>query len=115
MWGAGALGARDDTGERAEGLSTLRRHAARGFAVRTPPRPATTLLSGTSMSQILAHDLVESFRIPERHKGILGSVWGIVRRRTRTVRALDGGSTPRAALGLCDRRADDLGAVAVSA
>lgn len=42
------------------------------------------------MPQIEVRDLVKTFRIAERRPGILGALGGIVRRRHRIVRALDG-------------------------
>ena len=42
------------------------------------------------MSQIVVEDLVKIFRIAERQPGIVGALRGIVHRRQRSVRALDG-------------------------
>lgn len=42
------------------------------------------------MPQILVRDLVKTFRIAERKSGLLGALAGVVRRRYRTIRALDG-------------------------
>ncbi len=42
------------------------------------------------MSQIVVEDLVKTFRVAERRPGLWGAVRGVVQRRTRTVRALDG-------------------------
>jgi len=42
------------------------------------------------MPQILADNLVKTFEVAERQKGLWGAVRGLVRRRYRTVRALDG-------------------------
>ncbi len=42
------------------------------------------------MGQIVVEDLVKTFRIAERQPGLLGAVRGLVTRRHRTVRALDG-------------------------
>ena len=42
------------------------------------------------MSQILVENLIKSFRVSERTPGVLGALKGIVRRRYRTVAALDG-------------------------
>ena len=42
------------------------------------------------MPQIVVEDLVKTFRVAERGKGTLGALAGVVRRRHRTVRALDG-------------------------
>jgi len=39
---------------------------------------------------IVVEDLVKTFRIAERRSGLLGALAGVVRRRHRTVRALDG-------------------------
>ncbi len=41
------------------------------------------------MPQVEVRDLVKTFRIAERRPGLLGALGGIVRRRHRTVRALD--------------------------
>ncbi len=40
--------------------------------------------------QIVVEDLVKSFRVAERAPGLLGALRGVVRRRHRVVRALDG-------------------------
>ena len=42
------------------------------------------------MSQILVDNLVKTFRVAERRPGIWGALRGVVRRRYRTVSALDG-------------------------
>ncbi len=42
------------------------------------------------MPQILVEDLVKTFRVAERRPGLWGAFRGLVRRRHRTVRALDG-------------------------
>jgi ABC-2 type transport system ATP-binding protein len=42
------------------------------------------------MGQIVVSDLVKVFRVAERAPGLLGAVRGLVRRRVREVRALDG-------------------------
>ncbi|MHC4600355.1 MAG: ABC transporter ATP-binding protein, partial [Planctomycetota bacterium] len=42
------------------------------------------------MAQIVVENLVKTFRIAERRPGMLGAFAGIVHRRHRTVRALDG-------------------------
>src|SRR5215467_9499752 len=42
------------------------------------------------MPQIVVEDLVKTFRVAERSAGLYGAVGGLFRRRTRTVRALDG-------------------------
>lgn len=42
------------------------------------------------MSQIVVEDLVKTFRIAERSAGMWGAVRGVVHRRHRTLRALDG-------------------------
>jgi ABC-2 type transport system ATP-binding protein len=42
------------------------------------------------MSQIVAQDLVKTFEIAERAAGLWGALRGVVRRRHRVVRALDG-------------------------
>ncbi len=42
------------------------------------------------MPQILVEDLVKTFRVSERKAGLWGAFQGVVRRRHRTVRALDG-------------------------
>ena len=42
------------------------------------------------MSQIVVEDLVKIFRIAERQPGIVGALRGIVHRRHRSLRALDG-------------------------
>ncbi len=42
------------------------------------------------MPQVLVEDLVKTFRVAEREAGTWGAVRGLVRRRYRTVRALDG-------------------------
>jgi len=39
---------------------------------------------------IIVEDLVKTFRVAERRSGLLGALAGVVRRRHRTVRALDG-------------------------
>jgi ABC-2 type transport system ATP-binding protein len=40
--------------------------------------------------QIIVEDLVKTFRVAERRPGLLGALRGVVHRRCRTVRALDG-------------------------
>jgi ABC-2 type transport system ATP-binding protein len=40
--------------------------------------------------QIIVEELVKSFQVAERQPGLLGALRGLVRRRHRTVRALDG-------------------------
>ena len=42
------------------------------------------------MPQIVVEDLVKTYRIAERGHGLWGAVRGVVRRRYRTIRALDG-------------------------
>jgi len=42
------------------------------------------------MPQIMVENLVKTFRVAERTAGLLGALWGVVHRRYRTVRALDG-------------------------
>lgn len=42
------------------------------------------------MPQIVVEDLVKTFRVSERAPGVWGAVRGLVRRKHRTVRALDG-------------------------
>lgn len=42
------------------------------------------------MSQIIVRDLVKTFRVAERSPGMWGALKGLVHRRYRTVRALDG-------------------------
>src|SRR5580765_4101650 len=42
------------------------------------------------MAQIVVEDLVKTYQIAERSPGLAGALRGLVRRRTRTVRALDG-------------------------
>src|SRR5436309_91714 len=42
------------------------------------------------MPEIIVQDLVKTFRVSERAPGMWGAVRGLVRRRHRTVRALDG-------------------------
>jgi ABC-2 type transport system ATP-binding protein len=42
------------------------------------------------MPQIIVENLAKVFRIAERSPGAWGALWGVVRRRYRTVRALDG-------------------------
>src|SRR5947208_12032457 len=42
------------------------------------------------MPEIIVQDLVKTFRVSERASGLWGAVRGLVRRRHRTVRALDG-------------------------
>jgi len=42
------------------------------------------------MSQIVVENLVKTFRVAERKRGMLGALAGVVRRRHRIVRALDG-------------------------
>jgi ABC-2 type transport system ATP-binding protein len=42
------------------------------------------------MPQILVEDLVKTFQVAERRPGVWGSLVGVVRRRYRTVRAIDG-------------------------
>src|ERR687887_2885947 len=42
------------------------------------------------MPEIIVQDLVKTFRVSERAAGMWGAVRGLVRRRHRTVRALDG-------------------------
>ncbi len=42
------------------------------------------------MPQIVVEDLSKTFRVAERRPGLLGALWGVVHRRHRTVRALDG-------------------------
>ena len=42
------------------------------------------------MAQIVVEDLVKTFRVAERRAGLLGALRGVVQRRTREVRALDG-------------------------
>src|SRR5215510_3152945 len=42
------------------------------------------------MPQIIVQDLVKTFRVSERAPGLWGAVRGLMRRRHRTVRALDG-------------------------
>jgi ABC-2 type transport system ATP-binding protein len=49
------------------------------------------------MSQIIVEELVKTFRVAERAAGAWGAVRGLVRRRTREVRALDGVSFTLAA------------------
>ncbi len=45
---------------------------------------------GGDMPQIEVEDLVKTFRVAERRPGLWGAVVGVVRRRHRSVRALDG-------------------------
>jgi hypothetical protein len=42
------------------------------------------------MPQIMVENLVKTFRVSERAAGLWGAVCGVVHRRYRTVRALDG-------------------------
>lgn len=42
------------------------------------------------MPQIVVEHLSKTFRVAERRPGLLGALWGVVHRRHRTVRALDG-------------------------
>jgi ABC-2 type transport system ATP-binding protein len=42
------------------------------------------------MPQIVVENLAKTFRVAERKAGLLGALWGVVRRRYRTVHALDG-------------------------
>jgi ABC-2 type transport system ATP-binding protein len=49
------------------------------------------------MPQIEVTNLVKTFRIAERRSGVRGALWGLFRRRHRTVRALDGVSFSLAA------------------
>jgi ABC-2 type transport system ATP-binding protein len=42
------------------------------------------------VKQIVVEELVKTFRVAERGRGLLGSVAGVVRRKHRVVRALDG-------------------------
>lgn len=42
------------------------------------------------MPHIVVENLVKTFRIAERRPGLWGAIWGVVHRRYRTVRALDG-------------------------
>jgi len=42
------------------------------------------------MAQIVVEDLVKTFQVAERAPGMLGALKGVVRRKHRTVRALDG-------------------------
>ena len=42
------------------------------------------------MSQITVNDLVKTFRIARRQAGMWGALKGVVRRKHRIVRALDG-------------------------
>jgi ABC-2 type transport system ATP-binding protein len=42
------------------------------------------------VAQVVVEDLVKTFRVAERKKGMLGALTGVVTRRHRTVRALDG-------------------------
>jgi len=42
------------------------------------------------VSQIVVRDLVKTFRVPERDPGLWGAVKGLVNRRHRLIRALDG-------------------------
>src|SRR5580765_8902241 len=42
------------------------------------------------MAQIVVDDLVKTYQIAERSPGLAGALRGLVRRRYRTVRALDG-------------------------
>ena len=44
----------------------------------------------TAMHQIIVENLVKTFRVSERAAGLWGAVRGVVHRRHRTVRALDG-------------------------
>jgi ABC-2 type transport system ATP-binding protein len=44
------------------------------------------------MPHIVVEDLVKTFRVAERRAGLLGALAGVVHRRYRTVRALDGAS-----------------------
>ena len=44
------------------------------------------------MPHIVVEDLVKTFRVAERRPGLLGALAGVVHRRYRTVRALDGAS-----------------------
>ena len=43
-----------------------------------------------SMAQITVENLVKTYRIAERNPGIWGALRGVVHRRHRTIRALDG-------------------------
>src|SRR5262245_2545308 len=42
------------------------------------------------MAQIVASDLVKTYRVSERSAGLAGAVGGLFRRRSASVRALDG-------------------------
>jgi ABC-2 type transport system ATP-binding protein len=42
------------------------------------------------MTQIVVENLVKTFRVPERERGVWGALRGLVARRSRVVRALDG-------------------------
>ena len=42
------------------------------------------------MSQITVETLSKEFRVAQRRRGLLGAAAGLVRRRYRTVRALEG-------------------------
>ncbi|MHC5081804.1 MAG: ATP-binding cassette domain-containing protein, partial [Planctomycetota bacterium] len=42
------------------------------------------------MPQIVIENLVKTFQVAERRAGLLGALGGVVHRRHRTVRALDG-------------------------
>lgn len=42
------------------------------------------------MPQIVVEELVKTFRVAERDPGLLGAARGLIRRRWREVRALDG-------------------------
>ncbi|KKK89954.1 hypothetical protein LCGC14_2727920, partial [marine sediment metagenome] len=42
------------------------------------------------MSQIVVENLVKTFRVAERSPGLWGALKGVVHRRHRVVRALDG-------------------------
>jgi ABC-2 type transport system ATP-binding protein len=42
------------------------------------------------MPQIIVENLVKTFRVAERRAGLGGALWGVLHRRHRTVRALDG-------------------------
>ena len=40
--------------------------------------------------QIVVENLVKTFRVAQRNPGVMGAITGLLRRRYRTVRALDG-------------------------
>jgi ABC-2 type transport system ATP-binding protein len=48
------------------------------------------MVNPTSQPQILVQDLVKTFHVAERDPGTWGAIKGLVKRRYRTVRALDG-------------------------